>query len=70
MSTEITSPVRPIVTLFVVCVVVAGFGGAIVYEALTDDAISLSDSQAFNVFLGAILGFAGAVIAFLYPQRS
>lgn len=70
MSSESQSPVRPYVTLFVIAVVIAGFGGVIAYEALTEPEITLSDSQAFNVFLGAILGYAGAVIAFLYPTRA
>lgn len=59
---------RNVVTILVLAGLIGGSGLAIVYEAVKDSAVSLGDSQVFNIFLGAILGYGGAIITFLYAM--
>ncbi len=59
---------RNVVTILVIAGLIGGSGLAIVYEAVRDSTTSLAESQAFNIFLGAILGYGGAIITFLYAM--
>lgn len=63
---------RNVVTIIVIAGLIGGSGLAIVYESVRDSTVSLGDSQVFNIFLGAILGYGGAIITFLYamPQKT
>lgn len=61
---------RNVVTMLVIAGLIGGSGLAIVYEAVKDPAVSLGDSQIFNIWLGAILGYGGAIITFLYAMPS
>ena len=60
---------RNVVTILVIAGLIGGSGLAIVYEAVIDSSISLGDSQVLNIFLGAILGYGGAIITFLYAMQ-
>ena len=60
---------RFVITVLVMAVLVGGSGLAIIYEALTDPAITLSDSPIFNIWIGAILGFGGAIMAVIYVEQ-
>lgn len=65
-----TSPnKRFIVTLIVIITLIGGAGLSLVYEALTTANVTLADSQLFNIWLGAILGFGGLIIAALYNDK-
>ena len=59
---------RFVITVFVMAILIGGSGFAIIYEALTDPTITLADSTLFNLWLGAILGFGGSIMAVLYVE--
>ena len=57
---------RFVITVFVMACLIGGSGLAIVYEALTDPLITLANSSMFNLWIGAVLGFGGSIMAVLY----
>ncbi len=61
---------RNIVTLIVIGGLIGGAGAAITYEDIQNPETSLGDNQLFNIWLGAILGYGGAIITFLYSQEN
>ena len=60
---------RNIVTLIVIGGLIGGAGIAITYEDILNPETSLGDNQLFNIWIGAILGYGGSIITFLYSQQ-
>ncbi len=59
---------RNVITLIVIAGLIGGAGFAIVYEDITNPETTLADNQLFNIWIGAVIGYGGTIIAFLYSE--